>query len=91
MSPTAAALHLLNFMAPALGVSLLLACAAAVCFRGAPRTVGFLGQVAVGFAVGLGVCAAGLAWAGRDGKMLTYAALVVACGTVQWVLVRGWK
>ena len=28
---------------------------------------------------------------GRDGKMLTYAALVVACATCQWVLVRGWR
>jgi hypothetical protein len=91
MSPTAAALHLLNFMAPALGVALLLACAAAVCFRGAPRTVGLWGQVGVGFAVGLAVCVAGLVLAGRDGKMLTYAALVVACGTVQWVLMRGWR
>ncbi|AVT13574.1 hypothetical protein [Paracidovorax avenae] len=91
MDPTAAALHLLNFMAPALGVALLLACLAALFFRGAPRTAGFVGQVAVSFAVGLGVCVAGLVLAGRDGKMLTYAALVAACGTVQWVLMRGWR
>jgi len=91
MDPTAAALHLLNFMAPALGVALLLACMAALFFRGAPRTVGFVGQVAMNFAVGLGVCAAGLVLTGRDGKMLTYAALVVACGSVQWVLLRGWR
>ena len=38
-----------------------------------------------------GVLAAGLVLWGRDGKMLTYAALVVACATCQWVLVRGWK
>ncbi|AVS87831.1 hypothetical protein C8238_05815, partial [Paracidovorax avenae] len=25
------------------------------------------------------------------GKMLTYAALVAACGSVQWVLLRGWR
>ena len=37
------------------------------------------------------VLAAGLVLWGRDGKMLTYAALVVACATCQWVLVRGWK
>ncbi|AVS63086.1 hypothetical protein C8241_16625 [Paracidovorax avenae] len=91
MDPTAAALHLLNFMAPALGVALLLACMAALCFRGAPCSVGFLEQVAVSFAVGLGVCVAGLVLTGRDGKMLTYAALVAACGTVQWALTRGWR
>jgi hypothetical protein len=43
------------------------------------------------FAVGVAVLAAGLVLWGRDGKMLTYAALVVACATCQWVLVRGWK
>ena len=37
------------------------------------------------------VTLAGLVLSGRDGKMLTYAALVVACATCQWVLVRGWK
>ena len=46
---------------------------------------------AILFAVGVAVLAAGLVLWGRDGKMLTYAALVVACATCQWVLVRGWK
>ena len=36
---------------------------------------------AILFAVGVAVLAAGLVLWGRDGKMLTYAALVVACAT----------
>lgn len=34
---------------------------------------------------------AGLAYFGNDGKMATYAALVVACASSQWVLVKGWR
>ncbi|MCA9043300.1 MAG: hypothetical protein KDF54_10675 [Hydrogenophaga sp.] len=73
--------HLLNFVAPALGVALLL--------WGAPRlwpTVRrgrwsasreFLFLWSVGIAVLLG----GLVAFGRDGKMLTYAALVLTQGS----------
>ena len=46
---------------------------------------------AILFAVGVAVLAAGLVLWGRDGKMLTYAALVLGCATCQWVLVRGWR
>ena len=48
-------------------------------------------QVAVIFAAGLVVLLAGLAWFGRDGRMATYAALVVVCGSAQWWLLRGWR
>jgi len=41
--------------------------------------------------VGCAVLVAGLIVLGRDGKMLTYAALVLGCATCQWVLVRGWR
>jgi hypothetical protein len=37
------------------------------------------------------VSVAGLVVSGRDGTMLTYAALVVVCGTVQWLAMRGWR
>ena len=43
------------------------------------------------FGVGVAVLVAGLVVLGRDGKMLTYAALVLACATCQWFLVRGWR
>ena len=48
-------------------------------------------QLAINFAVGCAVLVAGLIVLGRDGKMLTYAALVLACASCQWSLVRGWR
>jgi len=81
--------HLLNFMAPAAFVALALV----LCGRLFGAKGGGTGwsQLAVIFAVGLVVLAGGLALGGRDGKMLTYSALVVAAATCQWLLVRGWK
>lgn len=47
--------------------------------------------MALHFAVGAAVLAAGLAVWGRDGRMLTYAALVLACASSQWLWLRAWK
>ena len=91
MGPFAITNHLLNFIAPAAAVALVLVlCGRWVVARG-PSAMPVWRQWLVVFVVGLLALAAGLAVAGRDGKMLTYAALVVACATCQWVLVRGWK
>lgn len=37
------------------------------------------------------VLAAGLVFFGNDGKMLTYAGLVLVSAFCQWVLRRGWQ
>ncbi len=80
--------HLLNFVAPALalaatlGVALWLQ-APARGVRAAWRSAGWLA------ASGVLVLAAGLAWFGHDGKMVTYAALAVVMGTVAWWRARG--
>ena len=42
-------------------------------------------------AAGLVALGAGLWWFGRDGKMATYAVLVVAVATAQWVVGRAWR
>jgi hypothetical protein len=34
---------------------------------------------------------AGLWFFGHDGKMASYGAMVLACATSQWVLLRGWR
>ncbi|RQO83785.1 hypothetical protein [Acidovorax sp. FJL06] len=82
--------HLLNFMAPAAFVALALVLCGRL-FGAKGGVVAGWRQFAVIFAVGLVVLAGGLALGARDGKMLTYSALVVAAATCQWLLVRGWK
>lgn len=91
MDFTAAAIHLLNFLAPAVCLPLLLWPVARLAFgrpAGAPR---WWVQWGVQAAVGTAVLLAGLWVFGRDGKMLTYAALVLASATCQWLLQRGWR
>lgn len=83
--------HLFNFMAPAAAVAcMLVLCGRWMGVRGGALPSGWR-QFFVVFAVGLLALAGGLALFGRDGKMLTYAALVVSAATCQWVLVRGWR
>ena len=87
--------QLLNFMAPAAFVALIVV----LLSRGFGR---FLGskrplalslwvQLAIVFVASVLVLVAGLVIFGRDGKMASYAALAVGAATCQWVLLRGWK
>ncbi len=87
MDITASLLHLLAFVLPAVGVALATALGARWWIRGAGR-LGWWLEWAVLSAVGIAVLVAGLVVTGRDGKMLTYAALVLACATAQWALLR---
>ena len=48
-------------------------------------------QAAINFAVGVAVLVAALVWTGQDGRMLTYAALVLACASSQWLMLRAWR
>lgn len=48
-------------------------------------------QVAIIFIVNVIVLAAGLVFFGNDGKMATYAVMVLASALSQWVLARGWR
>ena len=83
--------HLANFAAPALALALLMPWAARWVLGRGGFAPCYLVQVAVGFAVGLGVLLAGLWWYGRDGKMMTYLALVLALATAQWLIGKGWR
>lgn len=91
MGVIASANHLLNFLAPALFLSLgLVLCAR--CIQGKiPQVLAWWCQAAINFVVGGAVLMSGLWWFGRDGKIATYAALVVLMALSQWVLVRGWS
>ena len=83
--------HLLNFVAPAAAMALLLVLARRLIHSRAPALLPWWWHAAVVFGAGMATLLAGLVVWGRDGKMLTYAALVVVCATCQWILVRGWK
>ncbi len=82
---------LFNFAAPAAFLASVLALAGRLfggARAGAPR---WWMQWLVVFAVGVMVLVAGLVAFDRDGMIATYAALVAACGSAQWLAMRGWR
>ena len=80
--------HLLNFAAPALFVGLMLALLAPILYKKVPVAHGLRAQVAINFVAGLVALVGGLVFFGRDGKMLSYAAMVLACAASQWWAMR---
>ncbi|MCW8174547.1 hypothetical protein D8B25_03895 [Verminephrobacter aporrectodeae subsp. tuberculatae] len=83
--------HLLNFVAPAAALALLLPLAGRCIRFRAPAALAWRRRAAIVFLVGVATLVAGLMLWGHDGKMPTYAALVLACASCEWVLLRGWK
>ena len=83
--------HLFNFAAPALFLALLLALGGRFVGPKGVSSLTWYAQAAINSRVGCAVLLAGLWWLGRDGRMLTYAALVLACASSQWLLLRGWR
>ena len=90
MNPLDFLIHLLSFAAPALAVAVLVALGARLVMPGARRP-GWWASLLANSVTGVLVLAAGLWWFGRDGKMATYAALVVAVATAQWLVGRAWR
>jgi hypothetical protein len=86
--------HLLNFIAPAAAVAVLMVLLPRLFFGFFRSNRGFAqsiwAQAAIIFVANLIVLAAGLVVFGRDGKMATYTALVVVAALTYWVLIRGW-
>jgi small basic protein len=91
MGPLDLSLHLLSFSAPAVAIALLVALAARVLTprRSSGRT--WWAQTAINSIIGVLVLAAGLWYFGVDGKMATYAALVMAVASCQWICNQGWR
>ncbi len=91
MGPLDTLNHLLNFLAPAAAMAVLMALGSRLLrWKSAASHAAWV-QAAIQFAVGSAVLLAGLVVLGRDGKMATYTALVLACATCQWVLGKSWK
>ena len=91
MGPLDFATHLLSFAAPAFAVALLVTLAARLLLPRQNAASGWWSAFAVNFVVGLLVLGAGLWFYGRDGKMMTYAAMVVVVATCQWLIGRAWR
>jgi hypothetical protein len=75
--------HLLNFVAPALFVGTLLALLGPVFIRNRPAAPELYAQAAINSGAGAIALAAGLWFFGRDGKMASYGAMLLACAFSQ--------
>jgi hypothetical protein len=91
MGPLDLILHLLNFVAPAVWVAALTVLATRFLMRKQAKASVWWIQFAIVFLAGVAVLMGGLWIFGRDGKMLTYAALVLAVATAQWVAIKAWQ
>lgn len=83
--------HLLNFIAPAFWVALVVTLVALFFMNKQAVSGVFIRSIAINFVVSCLVLVTGLWLFGRDGKMSTYAAMTLLCATSQWVLQRGWR
>jgi hypothetical protein len=84
MGPLDAFWHALNFFSPALGLAALAASMAKVLWRHQLADVSWLRMAMSAALTGAVVLIAGLVVFGRDGKMVTYAALVAATALALW-------
>jgi len=91
MGPLDFLMHLGGFLAPAAGVALLVSLSARLMLGRNASGSSWWSSAAIDFVAGSAALVAGLVLFGRDGKMLTYAALVLACATSQWLISRNWK
>lgn len=87
--------HVLNFLVPAAVLALLLVLSSRFFGRFLrsknPAAQSIYAQTAIIFIVNLCVLVAGLVGFGNDGKMATYAAMVLCSALCQWLLLRGWR
>ena len=83
--------HLLNFLAPALWMAVLVTLAARFFKKKGSAALSVWAQSAINFVVAGSVLALGLWFFGRDGKMATYSAMALLCATSQWFMLRGWR
>ncbi len=83
--------HLFNFVLPALVVGFLLAATAPLLMKKVQPHHSWLIQSTINSAAGLLVLLCGMVFFGRDGRMATYAAMVLACATVQWFTAKAWR
>jgi hypothetical protein len=84
-------LHLINFCAPALAVGTVLAIVGPWLMKKSPVALGLPAQAAINCVAGVLALGLGLWLFGNDGKMASYAAMLVATACSQWLGARGWR
>lgn len=83
--------HLLSFAAPAVFVGVLLAGGARLVWRKKTHLLPWYHMASVNTLLGILVLVMGLVLTGQDGRISTYAALVIVLGTCQWLMSGGWR
>lgn len=93
MGPYEYIIHVLNFIAPAWGLAFFCAVMARFGARAGwlSSRWSLLKQIVVSAMLGTLALVAGLLVWGVDGKMASYLALVMVCGTTQWLMCQGWR
>ena len=80
--------HLFNFLAPALAVAVVLALVGPWFMKKSPSAPGLLAQAAINSIAGVLALGLGLWFFGNDGKMVSYAAMLVVMATSQVLVLR---
>ncbi|MBX3619349.1 MAG: hypothetical protein KF891_05080 [Rhizobacter sp.] len=84
MGVSGALWHLLNFFAPALALGGIAALLAKLLWRRELKGVSVWRMAAWATVAALAAELGGLLWTGHDGKMITYAAMVLMCALALW-------
>lgn len=84
-------IHLLSFVAPAFFLGVVLSLGARLVWRKRAHLLPWYHMASVNALLGVLVLVIGLVLTGQDGRMGTYAALVVVLGTCQWLMSSGWQ
>ena len=77
--------HIANFVLPAVAMGALSAALCKALWRRSLARTSWFTLAWQASAAGLAVLVAGLVITGHDGRMITYAGLVVACAVVPWL------
>ena len=91
MGPLDQIYHLANFLAPAFAVGVALALVGPLFIKNSSVAPVFTAQAAINFVAGAAALGLGLWFFGRDGKMASYAVLLVVAATSQWAGGRSWR
>ncbi len=91
MGPTYFLNHLLNWLAPALWLAVLLPLLTRLAMRKQRAAASLWTQMTANFILNLLVLGLGLWFFGHDGKMMTYLGMTLVCASSQWLFLRAWR